>query len=362
MLNAFMQSILAFNSQDLSQQILVSLIVIISFLVFITCIFILFVLFKRLENNRHDHHWQSLHRLWDEDILNALCGDISPAEFQKKVQSGQELDCVRFLMNYASRLRGSDLEMLSQIAKPYLPMVLKKIQHKDVGVRVWVISVVDQFGMPDYEKEVIKALDDKEVVVSVFAANCLLSHNCTHLINTVLMQFSRYGNWNLTGLTTVLAKIGQDVLPVLENIFVDPDWDMKTRVVCTGVMLRLNHYAIADTAMQILKTEQANELTVAILRLLAGIGHQEHCQPVRQLCHNSKELVRVEAMRCLRAIGSKDDIPVFVRGVDDSSPWVALQAAGALFDIGAVGVLKDMIKEHHPREVLAEQVLAERGA
>ena len=80
---------------------------------------------------------EALHALWDADILNVLSGDMKPVEFRKLIKPEHELNFVRFLSHYGWRLRGSDLDVLKELVRHYMPHVARQLQHKEAGVRAW---------------------------------------------------------------------------------------------------------------------------------------------------------------------------------------------------------------------------------
>jgi HEAT repeat protein len=325
-------------------------------------LFSLLVLLLRLKNTRHDRHWRKLHALWDKEILHVLSGDQEPWHFRTRVSPGQELNCVRFLIPYAHRLRGSDLDILSAIAQPYLPKVARALRHEDAGVRIWAINAMDLFGMPQYEEAVTRALNDQEVAVSVAAASCLLGQKRVHLISGVMQQFPRYGNWNLHALTTLLTRVGPAALAVIEPVYLDANADMRARIAAAEVMMNLNHFGVADAAAGLLATEKHEAMIVATLQLLGSVGQARHAPAVREFCTHANENLRIHAIRCLRSLGSEEDIALFRNALADPNPWVALQAAHALQELGATDILVALQDSGEERAVLASQVLAERAA
>lgn len=69
-----------------------------------TTAFGVLALWLRFQHNRHERLWRDLHKLWDEDILNVLSGDLSSIEFRRLVKPEHELNFVRFLAPYGWHL------------------------------------------------------------------------------------------------------------------------------------------------------------------------------------------------------------------------------------------------------------------
>jgi HEAT repeat protein len=320
----------------------------------------LFALALRIRYNRHQRLWLRLHALWSQDILSVLSGDMSPNEFGRLVEPKHELNFVRFLAPYGWRLRGSDLDVLKALAKFYMPHVVRQLHHKDSGARVWAVNVLALFGMPEHEHDVFEALDDPAPLVSMFAASTLLAQRNVHYIRPVMDQFPRFDKWNVQALSALLYGIGPEAIPELESVYLDPARSSRTRAVAAATLERFSDFAIADKAAALLATAPDEEFAVATLRLLTGIGLQHHRQAIYPLCDAESDVLRVNALRTLRALATREDTPRLLRAFDDPSPWVARQAAHGLLEIGELEQLHALAKSDHPRAVLARQMLAER--
>lgn len=314
----------------------------------------------RFRYNRHERLWHDLDKLWGKDILNVLSGDMTPVTFMKRVKPSQELNFVRFLAPYGWRLRGSDLGVLKALALHYMPHVARQLQHKEAGVRIWAVNVISLFGMPEYEHDIFKMLDDKSPAVAMFAANALLAQKRVHYINPVLSHFHRFDKWNMQTLAGLLYSMGREAIPALKQIYLDPGHVTRTRVVAATALMHFADYTVADAAAALLTSNANPELVIGTLRLLREVGQIQHRATVLPLCSASDEVIRINAMHTLRALCIQEDRSLFLHALDDPSPWVARQAAWALKELGDFASLEKMILDGHPRAMLARQVLAEQ--
>jgi HEAT repeat protein len=264
---------------------------------------------------------------------------------------------VRFLAPYGWRLRGSDLAVLKTVVQHYMPHVANQLKHKDPGVRAWAVNVISLFGMPEYEFEIFKALEDRAAVVVMFAASTLLAQKRVHYITPVLDHVQRFDRWNINALASLLSAMGPEAVPILEKIYLNPNRDKRTRVVTALALANFGDYAVADAAAAQLPATDDVELTVATLRLLGKVGQPHHRQAVKELCVAPSEVLRINALRTLRAICTQEDRDFLRAALDDPSPWVARQAVGALKDLGAVDMLEQVVRDGHPRALLARQTL-----
>jgi HEAT repeat protein len=349
---------LGFDGTSFEQGLLLFLSNSVLSLLALTLAFALVAIGLRVQHNRNERMWRELHQLWDDDILNVLSGDMSPNDFRKLIKPEHELNFVRFLAPYGWRLRGSDLTVLKTLAQHYMPHVAKQLHHKDPGVRAWAVNVISLFGMPDYEFEIFKAIEDKAAVVVMFAASTLLAQKRVHYITPVLDHVQKFDRWNINALASLLSAMGPDAIPILEKIYLNPNRDRRTRVVAALALANFGDYAVADAAAALLPSTTDTDVVVATLKLLGKVGQPNHRQAVKDLCVAPSEVLRINAMRTLRAICTQEDRQFLRTALDDPSPWVARQAVGALKDLGAIIMLEKLVQDEHPRAMLARQALA----
>jgi HEAT repeat protein len=358
----FYQQTLAFDQGSFEHRLLLVLSDSVLVLLALTMVFGVLALVLRIQHNRHEGLWRGLHQLWGTDILNVLSGDMSPNDFRKLIKPEHELNFVRFVAPYGWRLRGSDLDILKNLVQHYMPHVARQLQHKDPGVRAWAVNVISLFGMPAYEFEVFKAIEDKAAVVVMFAASTLLAQKRVHYITPVLEHVQRFDKWNINALASLLSAMGPEAVPILEKIYLNPNRNLRTRRVAALALANFAHYAVADAAAAQLAATSDRDLVVATLKLLQQIGQPHHRAAIKDLCVAPSEVLRINAMRTLRAICTQEDREFLADALGDSSPWVARQAVWALKDLGAVELLEKLVRDGHPRAALARQALGGAAA
>lgn len=356
----FYEQYAGFDRASFEHRLLVALSDSVMILLALALAFALLALWLRWQHNRHERLWHDLHALWDADILNVLSGDMKPVEFRKLIKPEHELNFVRFLSHYGWRLRGSDLDVLKELVQHYMPHVARQLQHKDAGVRAWAVNVISLFGMPDYEFEVFKALEDDSAIVVMFAGSTLLAQKRAHYITPVLEHLQRFEKWNVNSVASLLSGMGPDAVPILENIYLNPNRGKRMRVVAALALANFADYAVANAAAAQLPGMTDVDLAAATLRLLASVGQPQHLPFVKELCTAPAEVLRINAMRTLRALCTQDERDFLMRMLDDPSPWVARQAIGALKDLGATDLLGQLVRTNHPRAVLALQALGDK--
>jgi HEAT repeat protein len=352
------RELLATSQTSRENQILIALDVSIVILLFMSISFALLVIFLRIKNSFHEKTWAHLHKLWNVAVLEVLSGDLSADEFRRLIPQKHQLNFVRFLASYAYRLRGSDLKILSELAKPYLPHVIDQFKHRNSGVRAWAVNTINLLGMPQYENVIEKALDDKSPKVAMFAASALLKTQKLVYVEQILKSFHRFQHWNLNSLISLLSKIGSDAIPISRIVYLDRNENLRTRIVAAEVLKKLKDYAIADDVVEILDKETDRELLAASLRLISQVGQQKHRPIVLKLGKSPDDVIRINAVKALRQLCIDEDKTVFQQAIDDPSPWVAIQAAWGLKELGDLSFLNEMVANKHRRARLALQVMS----
>jgi hypothetical protein len=329
-------------------------------LTLMTIVFALMAIYLRLQYNRRERYWQNLNRKWDRDILDVLSGDQGVDDFLMLVENGQELDFIRFLAPYAYRLRGSDLDILSQLAQPHLLHVEKQLHHRSPGVRIWAVNIMGLFGMPAKEDSIAALLTDPSPAVAMFAASTLLSQQRVQFVVPVIGQLHRFNKWNIHALADLLVRSGPKAIPIMKNVYLDVRQSPRTRIVMAEALGRCNAFSALSSALLVLGSETNRDILVATMHLLAHISQGRHIEAIRSLCASSDEVLKITALRTLRSLAAKSDLPVFRKALEDNNSWVARQAALALRELGDMETLQKIAaQDSHPRCMLARQLLAE---
>lgn len=349
----------AFDPAESGDWLLLVLIDSILVLTLFTVLFGLLAMLLRVQYNQHQRKWQQLHRKWDRDLLDVLGGDASADDFRMLVEKGQELDFVRFLAPYGYRLRGSDLETLGALARHYLPFVVERLQHNSPGVRLWAVNVLGLFGMPEQEEAIASRLSDTSPAVAMLAASTLLSHQRIHHIDRIIEQLPRFHSWNINALASLLVRAGPAVQGLLQDVYLDRQRPVRTRVIAAEALGRGNAYQALNAALLTLGSEDNQDIIVATLHLLACISQGRQIDSVRALCRSSNTVLRINAMSTMRQLAVPADLPLFRHGLEDSNPWVARHAALALRDLGDTDTLHKVAEDpQNPRAAVARYVLA----
>lgn len=336
------------------------LILVISGLTVTVLAFAAMTLVLRWRNERKAVVWGRLERKWDPLVLDAIAGVLAPEQLWHVVNRGEEVFFLSYLLRYARRVTGQERVVINELARPYLGHILHQSEHRSAERRARAVQTVGELGLPDHTDSVIAALDDRSQLVAMIAASALAVHPSEDSEAAVMAHLDRFTEWRPTYLAAVLAAPGPSVAPLLRDALIDKERTPAVRRIATIALMILRDPAAADPAYTIATEETDRDLRAAALRLLALAGRPEHLPGIRDLTGSSDPVLRGAACGALGALGVTEDRATLEQAtLDDSSSWVALQAARGLLAAGGREVLERLASSEHDRARLAIQVLSE---
>jgi len=221
------------------------------------------------------------------------------------------------------------------------------------------VQTVGEIGLPLYADLMIRALDDPSPLVAMVAARALARKEHPEYVRDVLDRLHRFSTWSPNFLSSMLAAVGADAMPILRDVFGDATRRPQVRAIVATALGYLHDSDAADVAAQVLLEETDREILAASLRLLGSVGQPKHIDAVRGKVTSPDFVVRASAVSALGNIGGPDDMTLLHTACEDESRWVAIHAARALRDAGHVDSLQQLAASGRARATLAMQVLSE---
>jgi HEAT repeat protein len=308
---------------------------------------------------RRERELSALSERWLKPVLGAVGDPELVPSVQALVDDDEAIRFLDFVIEYARRVRGTERAALRDLARPFLPSVLDRADARRTEMRAWGIQVLGTLGLPEYEEQVVEALDDPSPLVAMIAARALAREETPQYAPAVLARLDRFGEWNRMFLASMLAAMGPDVSEELRRGYADPTVAPGTRAVMAEALLLQGDFLAGDIAAEVVRSEQDRNLLASSLRLLASVGRPEHVDAVRPHCSSDDPVVRAQALRAMGPLGDKEDVPALIEAMDDANPWPALYAARGARDAGGSEALSGMVASGGDRASLAEQVLHE---
>jgi HEAT repeat protein len=324
-------------------------------------VFAAYALLLRYGHDRRQQRWKLLTQRWEPALLQAL---VEPDErvvedLHALVDPANRLRFVRFVLQYARRVKRAESNVLKELASPYLEPLRERTRSRHAEIRSRAVQTLGALGLPRYADEVLAALDDPSPVVAMVAARSLCDHGDVSHAKAVIGVLQRFEVWNRSFLASMLASIGVPGLEILRETLSDGSRSPWVRAVAADALASLRDIEAGEIASRVVELEEDRELVVAALRLLGVVGDPEGAAVVRPRTMSPDFVVRCYAYTALGSLGSREDEHMFLDGIEDESPWVALHAARALRSAGGDSRLRTLGASDHPGAELARQVLRE---
>jgi HEAT repeat protein len=333
----------------------------------ITAVFFLALAFAglalllRLSNNRKQKFWARLEQKWEADTIAVISGDMTEEDVWQRVTAREGVYFAEFLLRFARRLQGAERQILARLARPFLPDVARRLKSFRPEHRARAAQILSILGLPEFEREVVSALQDSSPLVAMIAARALSRERNVAHVETIIANMSRFGSWTPKFLASMLSSLGPDAIPVLRWAFTDPNQTVQASLVFAEALRELHDPQAADLAANVLAATSDREVIAACLRLLAAVGHPAHLPVILPYLRSADFVVRAHAVTALAELGESEDQQILESALDDPSSWVALRAAKGLAKLGRISFLRELAASSHDRATLARQVLAEEG-
>lgn len=324
--------------------------------------FCLFTFYLRIRSRNRERLWKRLEERWTGPLLEALADPDRIPALQETVEDRYALFFVSFCLRYFRRVRGEEREILKRAASPWIARAAARASSPRVEIRARAVQTLGALGLPRYGDRLVEALDDASPLVAMVAARALAREGDERYVEPLVRRLKRFRSWRDSALASMLAGIGVAAMPRLRQTLADENEDPWVRTVAAAALAQLADLEAGDVAARVVEHGAGRGLLAAALDLLAEVGRPEHRAPVRIRCASPDFVVRSRALRALGRLGNEEeDAPRLRAALDDPSPWVALDAARGLREVGGIPALREIAASGHPRAAAARQVLGEEG-
>lgn len=314
----------------------------------------------RRQKNEKKH--SQLSTLWQVHLFEILSEEADHATLHKLVNPEDSLFFLDFLEQYSRRVRGSEQQVIRALAKPYLPLLVKRSRTAEPERRARALKTISELGFSDYPDIVRAGLDDEESLVAMVAARTLLQEGDVYDLRRVIAQMERFTTWSRNYLTSLFTQAGTKGIEPLRELLADRNRRPEARAVAAHALTDLKDLQSLPIATAILSEPLNRDLHVAALGIIESLGDSLQAAEVRRLTQSEDEIVMAHALSTMGIVGQEEDAVVLRASVRHTSPWVARHAAEGLLQLGKEDVLQLIANgEDGPQAaVLAKQILEER--
>jgi hypothetical protein len=336
---------------------------ILTFSILLLLIFVLFLagstFYLRTKNARKSKKYFHLERIWNPVLLDIISEDRDPSAIRFYVKNKDIWQFLTTLSRYISRVDGEAKQRLIEAGKPYIKVVIRKLDSWKVEKRAEVISLMQRLDPERYDPAFRKALNDRSFLVNMVAARALARKDHQENGEAILRHLDRFKIWSVNLLSALIAQVGTVLSPSLRELMINKEKPAWQRVVAVETLHKLYDFKAGDYIAEICTPDEDREVVAAYLRLLRVIGDEKHIPCIRDMCKRNDPVIVANSIRVLTQLEHGKEFECLKKAMDHPSIWVVINATWGLKESGKLDVLRQYAYSDHPRSELARQVLTE---
>jgi hypothetical protein len=319
-----------------------------------------------LRSLRVERRRQTLEDRWQGRLLDAATGESAPAPDRDTPRPEEpdvdEADRVLFLelvTKYARALEGPERQKIERVGRPYLDALEPLLEDPDAYRRAYALDMLGELGYEQAGERITRGLADESGLVAMVAARALARRGDPKHVPLLLSRLGAFESWSANYLSSLLVSFGPGAAPFLRGLAIDTDAKPRLRSVAFQALRELHDMASVGPAAGLLPGEDDIDVQAEIIRLIGALGGPGQLPVIRPFASSSAPHVRAVALRAISNLSDRrtSDVELVSAGLDDPSPWVALQAAHGLLALGRADELRDLAASTSPRAPLAAEVL-----
>lgn len=304
-------------------------------------------------------------RRWRTHLLAVLAGERTPRSLVDTIRRRHVHAFLNFLAEYATTLRGREMDRVRALARPFMPRVRRHLVARSTLVRARAVQRIGLLGGPEHTAALRDRLDDPADRVAEMAFRRLAKLGGADEAESLLRRLDQLDHVDHRQLSSALVDLGEEAAPAFRAALADGRHSSFVRMCCAEALRWLSDPGAAAVAGRLLedtddqRQERSPELTASLLRLLRRVGQSAHAPVVRPYCRSPVSFVRIHAARALGQLGGPEDESLLTTLLEtDASRWVALSAAQSLSELNLSSSLRQLTETPHPRAALAANVLS----
>lgn len=313
-----------------------------------------------VRSERQSRRLTALENTWHPLLAAALSGQYHPDDVRTHVSPRHRLQFLRFLLRSSRNRTPHEVDVLKRLASPYLDAVRAGSRFESPEERAGRLLLLGWLGGPEDVPRLVEGLDDQSSLAALVALRALVRRRELPSIDRIVANLDRFRFWNMRTIASLLAEMGPSIAASLRSRVIDPEADMRVRLIGLTTLQEIGGVTAIQTAIELIEQSTERALVTGSLRILEASGDKRHLPRLRQMTASSDEVVRLRAYAALSSIDLTSEAATLEFALEDRSPWVALRAAQALLKAGQIEVLERTAAGTSDRAELAKQVLAQR--
>jgi HEAT repeat protein len=209
----------------------------------------------------------------------------------------------------------------------------------------------------------LRALEDKELMVRFSAAHSLSKIKATEAIVPILEKLALPARWPIERTIEILNEMGSEAVDTLLEYLSFPGAKPDGKIHAISA-LGLQHTYKAIPSILTHLNHSNKEIRIHSARALGNIGSPDAASALCEAMHDSEWEVRAACARSLGLLKVKSALPFLHEGMGDPAWWVRYNSADSLAELGDEGVkaLKEAFSHNDKfARDISRQVLQERN-
>ncbi|MDZ7778499.1 MAG: HEAT repeat domain-containing protein [Gemmatimonadota bacterium] len=331
-----------------------------------TLIFVAYAFYLHLKGQRLERRRSRLEAAWKKRLLDAATGEATPAPDpdrpnaeEREVPPEDRVLFLELVTDYARALHGPERRNLEQVAAPYLDALDPLLDDAHPYRRAHGLDILSELSLEEARERIVRGLSDESGLVAMVAARALARNGDPEHVPLLLARLEAFENWSANYLASLLSSFGSAAVPYLRALAMDTSATGRFRCVALQALRELNDLESVESAVRLLPDENDAEVQSDLIRLIGRLGRPEHLDVIREHASSPVPHVRAASLRAVSELSDRrtSDVELVSRGLDDPSPWVALQSAHGLMKLGRAHELSALATSESPRADLAAEVL-----
>ncbi len=319
-----------------------------------------------LRSLRTERRKRALEDRWKGRLLDAATGESTaapdrdgPRPEEPDVDEEDQVLFLELVTKYARALEGPERRNIERVGRPYLGALDSLLDDPDAYRRAYALDILGELGYEQGRERIASGLEDSSGLVAMVAARALARHGDPSHVPHLLSRLETFESWSANYLSSLLVSFGPGAAPFLRELATDRSAKPRFRSIAFQALRELHHIGSVEPAAGLLPDEDDPEVQAEIIRLIGALGGPGQLAVIRPFASSPTAHVRAVALRAISNLSDRrtSDVEMVSAGLDDPSPWVALQAAHGLLALGRSEELEALAGSTSPRAPLAAEVL-----
>lgn len=313
---------------------------------FVFAIFVLVVIFLlKIKRNRHNAKKSLYLKQWKEHFL--FSQEILTSQ---KVPKSYMLDFLRLWNHYHESLKGESLKDLNHLG--YTLKINKVCQkwltHFSIRKRIMALITLGNLADKTSFEKISKEIHNKNPLIASMAARSLVKIDedkaMDHIVGFLLSDRNLFSE-NISSIFTkeILKNVNSYKLaePFLKKL---KRSSIKQKLFLLEYFPYLPYEKYIPTIREMLNNTFHPEILCRCLKLLKDPRDLSYA---KRYLDSHFWFVRLQAVRFLGQVGTKEDLPLLLNALNDSNWWVRYRAAEALIKLPGIDASHLKTKFHN---------------